>query len=220
MGVGAFPSTRFRLVPLPVPGRIWSHSILPGTGRGTVRRTVEGAARLADTDDLFDRRANVPKHVSRRNPQRQNAFVCKPRISNSIPLRPVTHVVGDAVDFDRQPRTGTVEIEHIGTGRMLSPKLPAAGTITQRSPQQDLGKAERPAQLASAFDRAFRAPQHRRFPSTMLCMVPLPVPGRNYQRDRQKSSPERGGGPSEGRWRGFSAGPHRLNPTPDSQVTA
>jgi hypothetical protein len=54
----------------------------------------------------------------------------------------------------------------------------------------------------------------------MLRMVPLPVPGRIYHRDRQKSSPERGGGPSAGRSRGFPALPYRPTPASQNQVTA
>jgi len=39
-------------------------------------------------------------------------------------------------------------------------------------------------------------------PSTMLRMVPLPVPGRIWIALACRSSPERGGGPLEERWRG------------------
>ncbi len=197
---------------------------LPGTGRGTVRRAVEGSARLTGADDPLDHLVHVPKHVRRRNTRHHDAPASEPSLSNRVSLGPIPHIMRNAIDFDRQARLGTEEVEHIGARGMLSPKLPARRTLSQRSPQQDFGKAQRPTQLAGALDRAFGPRQNRRFPSTMLRMVPLPVPGRIYQHERQKSSPARGGGPSAGRWRGISAvcgaDENHPIPIPDNQVTA
>ena len=156
---------------------------LPGTGRGTVRRTVEGNARRAGLHDVLDDGVHVGEYLPRRNTQRSDVAGRQPCIALDISRRSIADIVTLAINFDGQTTLGAEEIEHIGTGRMLPSKFEATGPRSQHPPQYSFGQAQRSPQPSRAFNRLPRTSEHAAFPSTMLRMVPLPVPGRNYSRN-------------------------------------
>ena len=154
-------------------------SFLPGTGRGTVRRTVEGHARRADIGDILHHSTDIHKHVPRWNTHHFYSLPSQPRVTRAIPFWAIACVVRETVHLNRDANFGTKEVEHIGTCRMLSSKLEAAGSLAQFAPQQAFGQRQFTAQSSRAFDSLSRSGEHSALPSTMLRMVPLPVPGRN-----------------------------------------
>ena len=160
-----------------------SELFLPGTGRGTVRRTVEGNARGTGLHDVLDGGIQILKHFDSRDSQYYDITRRQPFVADHIPLGPVAEIMGFSIDFDRQPRFGAKEVENIRPSRMLSPKLESSGSRPQFAPQQAFGQTQLTAQTARTFDGLPRSGQHRAFPSTMLRMVPLPVPGRNWVRN-------------------------------------
>lgn len=155
-------------------------NFLPGTGRGTVRRTVEGLPPCADMPHLFHRRRNIIKRAPRGYTNDLDALCGQPCVAIRIAVRPVAHIVRDAVDLNRHASLGTEEVEHITSSRMVAAKLESARTCPQRAPQQAFGQAQLAAQSPCTFDRFSWSAQHGAHPSTALRAVPLPVPGRNY----------------------------------------
>ena len=154
--------------------------LLPGTGRGTVRRTVEGNARRRGLNDVFNDGALIPKYISGRYAQHDEIVRCQPVIAIDIPLGPIAEAMAFAIDLHHQPNLGTEKVEHKRTSRMLPPELEASWSSPQSAPQQAFRQAERSTQSSRSFNGLPRSGQHRALPSTMLRMVPLPVPGRNY----------------------------------------
>jgi len=144
---------------------------------------VEGRPLPTGSNDPFDRATDVAENIARRNTQDSDGLARKPGVTRGIPLGSITHVVRHAIDLDHQSNLGAKEIEHIGTGRMLPSELEATGPRPQFAPQQALRQGQATTQPSCPFDRFPRARQHRDFPSTMLRMVPLPVPGRNRVRN-------------------------------------
>ncbi len=172
---------------------------LPGTGRGTTRRVVEGQA-LHVLDDRRNDSFRASQNLGSGNPEDGYTARRQPPIPRLIALRTITAAVRFAVDFHREPQGSAIEVEHIGSGGMLSSKLMSARTFSKFAPQQTF----RQAQFATKFSRVAYgrswSVQHRACPSTMLrprllrnrlralaCplgmprrYVPLPVPGRNF----------------------------------------
>jgi len=63
------------------------------------------------------------------------AACLQPGIALRVTSRPVAHIVARAVDFDREPRFGAIEVEHVRTDRMLPPKDGTAGSaLAQANP--------------------------------------------------------------------------------------
>ncbi len=144
-------------------------------GRGTVRRTVEGQAIASLHHDIANDMIQIAKHVTRRDPQNRNAVLSQKRIAPGIPLRSVATPMHLAVNFDRQPRRRTVEVQHIRPRRMLSAKPQPLGPIAQHAPQCDLGQRHVPPQSARSPHRPARLRRYPHRPSTMaIAMVPLP----------------------------------------------
>ena len=154
-------------------------SFLPGTGRGTVRRTVEGHARRTGLNDVANHSGYVLEHMTGRNPHHLHSLASKPRVSRSIAFGTIASVMRKSIEFDRNANLGAKEIQHVATCGMLSPKFEATGSLAQFAPQQAFGQRQFTAQSSRAFDSLSRSGEHSALPSTMLRMVPLPVPGRN-----------------------------------------
>src|SRR3954466_2348866 len=68
-----------------------------------------------------------------------------------------------AVDFDHQAASASIEIDNIGSNRMLSPHLKAQFLAAKLAPQNRVGQAHCPAQLSCKVDRRLT---QRRAPST------------------------------------------------------
>jgi len=151
----------------------------PGTGRGTIRWMVEGSAQRRLTDDVPNSRLDIVEHQRRRNPQNGNIMRSKPAIAPCISFRAVPQIMRYAVDLNRKPYLGTEKIEHIGTSRMLAPKLETVRSGAKCAPQEAFGQAQGAPQSARFNNCSLRSRQHSVSPSTALRAVPLPVPGRN-----------------------------------------
>ena len=150
-------------------------SILPGTGRGTSRRLVEG---LALIDNVRHDSTDIVKNSARRNSQRSEPLRHQPLVARFVTGCVAAPIMRLAIHFDSNLGRETDEVEHIGSRWMLTSKLEAAGAPPKLPPEQNFGKRHLASQPACCADNRSRSRQHRASPSTMLGMVPLPVPGR------------------------------------------
>jgi hypothetical protein len=77
--------------------------LLPGTGRGTVRRTVEGAQPPALAHDSANDTLQIAKYLACRNAKHRKAKPLQIVISPAIPLLRRWAIMSIAVDFDPKP---------------------------------------------------------------------------------------------------------------------
>ena len=94
---------------------------LPGTGRGTIRRMVEGVLRLRK--NAFEHAFNVLHDIDCPNTKHPVAVQCEKLVANGVTLRPVSEAVHFAINFNHQAPFAYVEINDIGADRMLSTNL-------------------------------------------------------------------------------------------------
>ena len=88
-----------------------------------------------------------------------------------------------AIDLDRDAALETGEVDYISAEWKLPPKAQAVRALTQLLPKHDFGQRESAAKPACAADVRVRSADRAVADtplgaSTMLRMVPLPVPGR------------------------------------------
>lgn len=103
---------------------------------------MEGSSRpvTAQANDRFcyiDRR---PENIRRRYPHQLDPLPSQKLIALEVSLRPITHVVRHAIDFDAKLHRSAVEIDDERTDRVLSAKLEALRGPAQFAPQQALGQ--------------------------------------------------------------------------------
>ena len=72
--------------------------ILPGTGRGTSRRLVEGALRLRDNS--LGSALNARENALRCHSQNSEPLVLDEALTIGVGLRPAAHIVNPAIHFD------------------------------------------------------------------------------------------------------------------------
>jgi hypothetical protein len=97
----------------------------------------------------------IAQHVLRWNAQNGDALVLQPFSSPLVALRSIAQIMCRAVDFDRQLRRRTIEIEHIFADWMLTPELQV--TASDSDPQKLLRQRE----LASQTPRILVGPVAR-----------------------------------------------------------
>ena len=155
--------------------------LLPGTGRGTATRSgvVEGGPRAALLDDSRNDTFQIAEHLCGRNSHRREAVLRQIPVPPLIPLRPISAVVRLSVNLDCDACLKTGKIQGKRPLRALLSKLEPTRPILQRPPQQPFRGAHVLAKPTRAFHRLDRRLEDTRAPSTMLRMVPLPVPGRS-----------------------------------------
>jgi hypothetical protein len=136
---------------------------------------VEG---LAPSENVSDRTLKIRQNLQRRNAKGPETLRHQPFVTCLVASWNGTTIVRGSIHLDRQPRREAHEIQDERTCRMLSSELETAGALPECAPQQNLGQRHLPSQPASLADRRAWTCQHRASPSTMLRMVPLPVPGR------------------------------------------
>ena len=90
---------------------------------------VEGWLLKAESNDPLDRCIEVGQHASCGNSQNGKALRLQECIAAHIPQWPVAHIVGPAVDFDRDPPLQTGKIQNQLTERMVPPKLETGRTF-------------------------------------------------------------------------------------------
>jgi hypothetical protein len=94
------------------------------------------------------------------------------RIAALVTLRAIAEIVAEAIEFDREPRRRTIEVDDERAEWMLLAEFEASRAVAKSLPEQGFGEAHGAAQLARPYDRLVARSHH--YPSTMLRMVPLP----------------------------------------------
>jgi hypothetical protein len=85
--------------------------LLPGTGRGTSRRLVEGAPLATLAKDSEDDPFKVVEHLRCRNAHGQKPQLSQISISRRVFPGPTGAIMRFAVDLDRQPGRETGEVQ-------------------------------------------------------------------------------------------------------------
>jgi hypothetical protein len=144
---------------------------------------VEGPI-LATGHNQCHHAVEIIEDVSRCNPQGCEACFGQLTVASKVALRRAPHRVGLTIHFDRDPAREAGEVCHVAAAWKLSTKPQAVRLLTQLLPQNDLRQGHTAAKLTCTADGNVRradcaVPDAPPFdPSTMLRMVPLPVPGR------------------------------------------
>ena len=77
--------------------------ILPGTGRGTGRRLVEGRSSRALNNNHLNRPVQLIENVTSRNSQHLVSECFQIGLTQRVDRRAATHIVCGSVNFDQQP---------------------------------------------------------------------------------------------------------------------
>jgi hypothetical protein len=144
---------------------------------------VEGPI-IAALQNMRQRRFDIAQHFSRRNSQYLKPKIRKYRVSPDVPFRQIATTVNLAVHLNCNSPLEAGEIEDVAFVRELPAESQSARSSAQLPPEEHLRKGHVAAKLASETDTTFvsaycsMADACGVDPSTMLRMVPLPVPGR------------------------------------------
>ena len=98
-----------------------------------MRSMVEGACH--ERYDRSGNRIGISQDFGRRNPQHPVPVFFQKLITYRITLRPVRTIVRLAINLDDERRLPIVEIDDVGSDRMLATKLKARLTASQPLPQ-------------------------------------------------------------------------------------
>ena len=113
--------------------RMRALSILPelASGRGTIRRSrmVERQARRCFIENPAKCGIRISQKLGRGNSKRLNSGCLEPSVASLIVLRPISPRMRFPIHLDRQARVAAEEVEHKGSGRMLTPKLQTVGAL-------------------------------------------------------------------------------------------
>ena len=157
---------------------------LPGTGRGTSRRLVEGIRH--PRNDCVGNVVHITQHAFSGNPQDPKPVFLDKLNPSIIELYPVGVIMRRAIDLDHKPFCKKAEVNHVRANRMVAAELKPARPQPQALPKHLLVGHHVLAQVPSEFDH--RPCYKPGIPSTALCAVPLPVPGRMRDCPIQPSS--------------------------------
>ena len=132
-------------------------SILPElvSGRGTARRSRvgEGKPRTSCGYNRFRSTIAVAQHFRSPDAKRLNSSLMKPPIADFIVSRSRPVLMRLAVDFHREFCVAAIEIEHVGSARMLPTKLDTVWPRPKHAPQKNLRKAHFPPEPSSLVNR-------------------------------------------------------------------
>ncbi len=147
-------------------------AILPRDG-GEGNRAQRGGGgvgrdpRNRHADDRVDGVVDGAHDLARRDAHDRYAPRPQPFVATKVALRPIAHVMADPVHLDGKPSLGALEIDHIGSQRMLTAKDRRPGRARpQPAPQPRFRRREVATQPSSVFDSHFRrshglSPLHR-----------------------------------------------------------
>jgi hypothetical protein len=164
---------------------------------------VEGSIG-ATVQNVRDRSIHVLQHFNGRNSQSLISCGGEDSIPRIIPLPPITIAVIVAVDLDQQPPRQACEISDIAVDGILLAELQSVGSRAQNIPHEHFRQTHLAPECASETDIVVGCTYSPMFhsltilpgtgrwqpvradggvdtpfdPTTMLRMVPLPVPGR------------------------------------------
>jgi len=139
---------------------------------------VEGAHVSTCCHDETKHGVHVLEHVACRNAHNAESITFQNRVTGMIALRLITDTVPFTVDLDDQPPLKAGEVDCDLPDGKLPTKLQASGALSQNLPEQHFRQAHLAPQLTCALYLLDRCLEDAWAPSTMLRMVPLPVPGR------------------------------------------
>ena len=146
---------------------------------------VEGPI-SARRENMSHHTVEIAENITDRNPQSLESGITQPAIANIVPFGIAPHRMRLAVNLDRESALEAGKVDHVTATWKLSAKPQAVRTLAQLLPQGDLGQGQLAAKLSRKTNVGVRsadgavADAPRPGPSTMLRMVPLPVPGRIY----------------------------------------
>ena len=116
----------------------------------------------------------IIENVPGGNTQHFDALANQPLGPRFIALWPITHVMSDAVDFNREPCGRAVEVEHVGTDRVLPAETNVGGS--QPDPEKLLRQRkcapQSPCALVGLVGGAHGLTPT---PFSLRCIVPLPI---------------------------------------------
>ena len=144
---------------------------------------VEGPIH-AGCRDHREHALEITQDVAGWNPESVKASFPKGSITLEVALRVVAHRMCFPVHLDRQPAFETGEVRNITAARELPPKAKSARALAEMMPQYDFREGHLAAKVPRAANVGVGRTDHTMpnanafGPSTMLRMVPLPVPGR------------------------------------------
>jgi hypothetical protein len=119
----------------------------------------------------------VLEYVGGGDAEHRIALLLKSLRALLVTFRAVAHVVRDAIDFDHELGGGIVEVGAVCPDRVLLAERDALRAAFEALPEKYFREAHL-APGAASFVHLRAAERRRMPPSTMLRMVPLPVPGR------------------------------------------
>jgi hypothetical protein len=132
---------------------------------------------------MYHHTVQISEHIARSNPQRRKSDSTQSAIADVVQFRIVPHRVRFAIDLDCESAFKTNEVDDISGAGELSAKPKSVRSLPQLLPQRNFRQSQRAAKFARkpyvCIRRANCAVVDTPLdPSTMLRMVPLPVPGR------------------------------------------
>jgi hypothetical protein len=78
--------------------------------------------RLGHSHNSVDGIVELVDNVARGDPHYCDALCFEPRVPTHVALRAITDVVAHAIDLDREPCLGAIEVENIAAYRVLAAK--------------------------------------------------------------------------------------------------
>jgi hypothetical protein len=148
------------------------------------------------SNNSIDRAVKIRKHVTSRNAQYSEPLRRQPAITPRVTLRPIPHLMRDAIDLNGNAWSQTREIQNIRPNRMLPPKAEPARSKLQGPPHQNFGQIPAASFLPRLLDDRARGGKH---PTTTLRAVPLPMMGRYWRAvTHHHSTPPRSGEDARG----------------------
>ena len=117
-------------------------------GRWQREALTEGSSTPATPHNTLRHSLRRPQHLNRRDAHHRNPHNPQRRIPALVSQRPLAHVMGDAIDLERNLRGSAIEIQHPIPDRMLTADLHPIRLKPQMSPQQRLRQTRLRTQLA------------------------------------------------------------------------
>jgi hypothetical protein len=131
---------------------------------------------------LSQNKGHDPSHILQNfvgsYPQGSVIMRHKPFVPRLVVRRAASPLMRFPIYLNGQSGGQTNEVEDESAGGVLTSEFETARALPKFAPEQDFGQRHITAEAACPADSRARSPQHSASPSTMLRMVPLPVPGR------------------------------------------
>ena len=112
-----------------------------GEGGADLSERVAGTSPAKFFGNQSKRRIDVYQHQAGRQSQRPDTLPGDPGVADGVLQSPLLKLVETAIDLDSQTDAVTVEVETVGSKRVLPPKSQAPETVRpEHAPKGDLGR--------------------------------------------------------------------------------